>query len=269
MKALAAFFLAVLALPAAEPVRQTWTIDGVEREALVHVPAAGAKSDPAPLIFFFHGRSGKMADTARRHALHTHWPEAVVVFPQGLPTPALKGKGDNLQPGWQVVPGQYADRDLRFFDAMLASLKKDHRIDDRRIYVTGTSNGGGMTFLLWGERGSVFAAVAPTCTAARALSATQTEAALRRLPHLPSFHAAGEKDTTIPIADQLATITLIRESRSLGAGTPWGQPPERFSTFYPSKTGAPLVTYLYPGGHGLPSDVSPILVKFFQQHRRP
>ena len=251
----------------AELARRTWTIDGTVREALVHVPAASGT--PAPVLFFFHGRSGKVAEVAARHPFHTYWPEAIVVFPQGLPVAALRGDGGNLQPGWQVAPGQHDDRDLRFFDTLLASLRRELRVDDRRVYVSGTSNGGGMTYLLWSQRASVFAAIAPTCTAARALTATASADAIRRLAPLPSLHVAGEKDATIPFADQLQTIDLVREGRACGPGVPWGSPPQRYATLHPSSSGAPLVTYVYPGGHGLPSDVTPVIVKFFREHRRP
>ena len=47
---------------AAEPERRTWTVDSVEREALVYVPAEAtrdaAKSKSAPLVFVFHGHGG-------------------------------------------------------------------------------------------------------------------------------------------------------------------------------------------------------------------
>ncbi len=254
---------------AADLVRLTWRVGEVEREALVHVPKDATRT-PAPLVFFFHGRSGKMDDTARRHALDTHWPEAIVVFAQGLPTPALRGDGSQLQPGWQTMPGQFDDRDLRFFDVMLAGLRRDYRVDERRIYATGTSNGGGMVFLLWSQRPDAFAAFAPTCTAARALATSQSDDAVRRLRALPSLHVVGDKDTTIPPAEQLRTIALLREARRSGPGVPWGDPPDPLGTLHPSPDGAaPLVIYLYPGGHGLPSSITPVLVRFFQAHPRP
>lgn len=254
---------------AAELVRQTWDVDGVTREALVHVPVAAADAKPAPLLFFFHGRNGKVVQVSKQHPLHQHWPEALLVYPQGLPTPALGGKGNDVKPGWQGLKGIQGDRDLRFFDVMLAALKKAHRIDERRIYLTGSSNGGGMTFLLWAERGSTFAAIAPSCTSARAMVTVEGEGSISKLIAVPSFHIAGEKDTTVPLVDQVKTIDLLREARKLGPGQPWGNPPVPGCTLYPSSSGTPLITWIYPGGHGLPTNSAPLLVTFFKEHAKP
>ncbi|MFY8056754.1 MAG: hypothetical protein ACOVRM_03375, partial [Planctomycetaceae bacterium] len=59
--------------------------------------------------------------------------------------------------GWQKSAGDQQDRDLKFFDVVLQSLRSEYRVDDRRIYATGHSNGGGFTYLLWSERSAVFA----------------------------------------------------------------------------------------------------------------
>jgi len=40
-------------------------------------------------------------------------------------------------------------------------------------------------------------------------------------------------------------------------------------TLYPSKTGTPLVTYIYPNGHQFPQEALPVIVKFFKEHVKP
>ena len=42
------------------------------------------------------------------------WPEAIVVYPQGLPTPGLIMDEKGEKPGWQREPGKQQDRDLKF-----------------------------------------------------------------------------------------------------------------------------------------------------------
>src|SRR5689334_13268912 len=113
--------------------RREWTIDGANREALLHVPAT-AKTTPAPLVFVFHGHGGSMKSSARSFHIHTLWPEAIVIYPQGLNTPGRLTDPEGKLPGWQATIGDQGDRDVKFFDTMLASLKSDYKVDERRIY---------------------------------------------------------------------------------------------------------------------------------------
>jgi poly(3-hydroxybutyrate) depolymerase len=51
-------------------------------------------------------------------------------------------------------------KDIEFFDALLAKLQADYRIDADRIYVIGMSNGGYFAHLVGKERSTLIAAVA-------------------------------------------------------------------------------------------------------------
>src|SRR5213083_1340976 len=115
---LAAFFLAATFTVRADEslVRREWKVDGVVREALVHVPASAA-TEPAPVVFAFHGHGGTMSNAARMFSFHTRWPEAIVVYMQGLNTPGRLTDPDGKAPGWQRSVGDQSDRDLNFFDA--------------------------------------------------------------------------------------------------------------------------------------------------------
>ncbi len=62
--------------------------------------------------------------------------------------------------------GAEQDRDLKFFDAVLLKLKSDYQVDKSRTYATGNSNGGNFTYLLWSQRGEVFASVARSAAVA-------------------------------------------------------------------------------------------------------
>lgn len=120
LPAILSFGLLTALARGAEPVPRNWMVDGVRREALVHVPVA--TGEPAPLVFVFHGHGGTARNAARTFSIHTHWPEAVVVYPQGLNTPGRLTDPEGRKPGWQHGPGEQGDRDLKFFDAMLAQL---------------------------------------------------------------------------------------------------------------------------------------------------
>lgn len=252
---LALSFMTLSAQAAEALTRQTWMVDGVERQALVH---ASTGSGAAPVVFVFHGHGGSSQNAARSFGIETLWPEAIVVYPQGLPTPGQLTDPEGKRSGWQGRPGLQDDRDLKFFDVMLAALRKDHRVDDRRIYSTGHSNGGGFTYLLWAKRGDVFAAVAPSAAAAPTV--------MKLLKPKPVMHLAGEADPLVKYTWQQATMTKLREINGCSAtGTEWAP----MATKYPSPSGNPVVTFIHPGGHQFVREAPPLIVRFFKEHARP
>jgi polyhydroxybutyrate depolymerase len=242
-------------LHAAEvPALRTWQVDGVTREALVYV-SPHAATQATPVIFAFHGHGGGMRGAARMWTYHTLWPDALVIYPQGLPTPGMLTDSAGARSGWQSAVGKQGDRDLKFFDAMLASLRKEYRVDDHRIYATGFSNGGLFTYVLWHARGDQLAAVAP-------IAAVDSSPEPKLTPK-PVFDVAGEHDPLVKFAWQEHMLDVLRRVNQCGAA----QPAEHGCVSYPSKIDAPLVTYFHAGAHEVPSAVPALIVAFFQQHR--
>jgi polyhydroxybutyrate depolymerase len=239
---------------AAEPAPTKWTVDGVEREALVYLPSTSSKAKP-PVIFAFHGHGGNMYFAARGMAFQNSWPEAIVVYPQGLPTPGIVMDLEGKKPGWQNSAGQQQDRDLKFVDAMLASLREKYSIDDSRIYATGFSNGGLFTYLLFSQRANVFAAFAP----GGAVLLPQVSLSEPR----PVFHYGGKSDRLAKFEKQEKTIEQLRKFNGCaGKGESCGTN----CTIYSSTKRAPVATFIHPLGHLYPTQVTPLIVKFFQDH---
>jgi polyhydroxybutyrate depolymerase len=235
-----------------------WTVDGIVREALLSIPAK-AKTTAAPVVFAFHGHGGNMNNSARMYHIHTLWPEAIVVYPQGLNTPGRLTDPEGKKPGWQGGIGDQGDRDLKFFDAMLASLQADFKVDAKRIYSTGHSNGGGFSYLLWAARGEKFAAFAPSAAAAMR--------SRELLKPKPMIHIAGEKDPLVKFAWQKDTMDAVRKLNQCGEGHSWDG--IAGCTLYPSKIGAPVVTFIHPGTHAYATEAPERIVKFFKQHAQP
>lgn len=232
---------------------QTWNVDGVERQGLVFAPAS-AKSEAAPLVFAFHGHGGTARAAAARFKIQQLWPEAIVIYPQGLKTPGRLTDPQGLKPGWQGRESDQGDRDLKLFDAMLKWAKETYKVDEKRIYCTGHSNGAGFTYLLWDTRGDVFAAVAPACAVA---------SSLKNMKPKPALHIGSPDDPLVKFAWQQATIDAIRK---LNGCDPQGKPDGERVTVYPSATGTPVETYIYAGGHTPPAEAWPEVVKFFKEH---
>jgi polyhydroxybutyrate depolymerase len=240
---------------------RTWQVEDLTRQALLHIPAS-ATSTSTPVVFAFHGHGGSHALAARIFACHTLWPEAIVVYMQGVRTPGALTDPEGKKTGWQSRPGDHNDRDLKFFDAVLASLKQDYKVDDRRIYATGFSHGGYFTYLLWGCRGEVLAAVAPC--------AATTQAIRAGLRPKPAMHVAGLGDNLVKWDWQKLTMEAVRRVNGCQAeGVPWAHDDVLTAVEYPSPGGTPFVAVTYRGSHAFPAGTGALIVRFFKEHVRP
>jgi polyhydroxybutyrate depolymerase len=111
---------------------------GMERCYLLYVPPSLDRSQPAPLVVNIHG----FASNPRIQVATTRWNDIAdreglaVVYPQGTSFPLR----------WNTNPATNSPvDDVQFFDDLMAELDRVLTIDRRRVYLTGFSNGGGMT----------------------------------------------------------------------------------------------------------------------------
>jgi polyhydroxybutyrate depolymerase len=137
---------------ASAPSDGAHTIDvkGVSRTYLLHEPAAHTGESPLPLVIALHSYPGSGATLrsivgldakADRHGF-------LVAYPDG------QAGGFNA-----LVCCGSAD-DVAFLQALTQHLIGTGRVDPDRVYVTGISNGGDMTFRAAVELSELFAAVA-------------------------------------------------------------------------------------------------------------
>ncbi len=249
--------LASPALADATTKRVAWDVDGVEREALVVVPAGKPPEAGWPMVFAFHGHGGNMRNTMRRFAVHTHWPKCVAVYMQGIPGVVGIVDKEGKKTGWQKNAGDVGDRDLKFYDVALKDLLKRLKVDANRVYAMGHSNGSRFANVLWVTRGDTLAAI---CS-----SGGQGGRLIRQAKPKSIFVIAGEKDRLVPYAGQMLSVRMIRRLLATDSDT---AKKDGLLTVEPGKDDLELVTYLHPGGHAFPVDVMPHVVKFFQRHKR-
>lgn len=235
-----------------------WDVDGVERTALVRIPEL-APGEQVPLVYVWHGHGGNARSTARKFAIHEHWPAAIVVHPQGLPTRGQLTDPEGLRSGWQTKGAAKDNRDLRFFDVMHEDLVGLGIVDPELVFSTGHSNGGGFTYTLFVERPDRLAAIAPS-------SSTSGRHRGRDLPDMPVFHLAGRNDELVRMAWQQATIDQLRRHFGCGDPEPWGDHPD--CLVHPSPKGDRLVTCVHDGGHALPEFAGGLFTRFFKEHAR-
>ena len=137
--------LASVALFASSAVADNLNVNGANRSMLVYAPS-GIEKD-RPLIIQMHGMNQdapyqknaakweSIADTAR----------FVVVFPNG----------ENK--AWDIS----GDKDLNFIKAIINEMYSKYGIDKKRVYVSGFSMGGMMSYHVANKMGDQIAAIAP------------------------------------------------------------------------------------------------------------
>jgi polyhydroxybutyrate depolymerase len=206
-------------------------------------------------VLVFHGHGGTSAQAARSFGIHDAWPEALVIYPQGLPTPGQITDPEGRLPGWQHVPFGEGDRDLKFVDVMLAWARQERHIDSTRVFAAGHSNGGSMVYVLWAARARDFAAFAPSSSVFR------PDAVAKAIPK-PAFIVSGRQDPLVPFrAQQLSLSRVLTLNQAATGEQPW----DGTAQLHKSKNGTDVVTYIHPGGHQLPTDAGAQMVKFFKQ----
>lgn len=226
----------------------TLTVDGVERQFIAYAPLT-KDARPRPLVFAFHGHGGNMRYSLSRFKFNKTWPQAVSLYPQGLPTKGMTDP-DGKKNGWQQRVNTEGNRDEKFLDAMLEWAKKNNRIDEKNVFSMGHSNGGAMTMVAWNSHPNLFKGLGVCCGGGRTLPENKPTAL---------FSVSGRNDPIVKFAgQQLSFNSAKRVNGATGEGKPYGNN----STIWEGK--APSVWYVSDGGHELPEEALDQLTKFFK-----
>ena len=132
----------------------TLTFDGEQREYRVYVPRSLADG-PSALVVMMHGGFG----SAEQAELGYGWDRQaeedgfIVAYPEGI--------GRSWNGGGCCGPAMKRDvDDVGFIEAMVAEIGTGIDLDAQRVFATGMSNGGIMSYRLACES-DLFAAIAP------------------------------------------------------------------------------------------------------------
>lgn len=129
--------------------------DGGQRDYILYVPDNYTGEISYPLVFNFHGYTSNANDQMNYGDFRSIADTAgfLVVHPMGLND---NSGTSHFNVGWG---GSNVD-DLSFVDNLIDSLSSAYNIDQNRIYSTGMSNGGFMSYHLACNLGDRFAAIA-------------------------------------------------------------------------------------------------------------
>ena len=156
------------------------------RSFVTYIPAIYSESQPVPLIFNFHGRSSnsfqqmvygdfrQIADTAN----------FIIVHPQAKP-------GITSSNSWGL--GLMSNDDIDFINELYSYLLSLHNIDTNKIYSTGMSNGGYMSYQLACHLSDKIAAVASVSGA----MGTQTQLNCNPTRPIPILEIHGTADSIL------------------------------------------------------------------------
>lgn len=242
------------------------TSGGYDRQATIVVPRGFKQGDTLPVVVVLHGAGGNggtmldkcgWADKADAEGFIAIAPDGLGALPR-QPTKFLTNPG--LWNSGQLRPRSPRARidDVAFIRALLDDLQGKLNYDASRVFCTGHSNGGGMTFRLAADLSDRFAAVG-TVAGQMALAAPKPA------KPLPMLYILGTEDPLLPlqggevkspwgtrtagrVADFLATW-----AKAIGCDTE----PKVISESdnvqrleYPSSDVGPTLTVMYLQGHG-------------------
>jgi polyhydroxybutyrate depolymerase len=273
--------------------RRTFSFAGVDRAYELAVPEGYDGESKVPLVLNLHGFT---SDIDEQNAL-SHMPEVagargyVVVTPQALNVDVPLPDGTLNAPLWNIadaftVPAEDADvqyeagDDVGFLLALLDELERTLCVDVDREYVTGMSNGAGMTVVLICTDDRRFAGAAPVAgvnlaTICAAQRATPTIAFHGDADALVDYRGGSIYGYDLGLPSVEERMTELARLGGCDAAPATTQPSEnaRHAVWScPEGMGAELYT-IVGGGHTWPGaaqhvDATELMLDFFDAHRR-
>lgn len=174
-------------------IDKTIEYNGSPVKYVVFVPRGYNPEKPHPTILFLHGSGETGTDGWKQVAQGLgsaiqwnvdRW-NYLVMFPQKPPT----------RGGWMEHEKLILD--------ILEKTKREYKVDESRLYITGLSMGGYATWSLICKYPSMFAAAAPICGAGNPAEAA-------KIKDLPIWNFHGDKDPAVPIAKSQEMIEAVK-----------------------------------------------------------
>ncbi len=158
----------------------------------VYVPSKYDPAKPTPLVVALHGMGGD------ENSYFTFYDNGIVkreAEAHGFIVVCPKGRGSA-----SMYLGE-AERDVL---DVITAIKRDYKIDEDRVYLTGHSMGGYGTWSLAIKYPALFAAIGP-------ISGGGNPAALKAITHVPEIVIHGDKDPTVPVERSRVMVKAAKE----------------------------------------------------------
>ncbi|MFN9753445.1 MAG: alpha/beta hydrolase family esterase, partial [Planctomycetota bacterium] len=180
-----------------------FTVGNQNRRALVvNAPVDGSRR---PTVLALHGGQGS-AEVMRANSLFDPVAKAngvMVVYPEGTDF----GQGRHAWNTGYLLRRQVRDADdIAYLDTLIDKLIAEHGADPERIYMTGGSNGGMMTYVYAVARPERLAAVAPVVASMFSFEKKPS------VP-LPILIINGAKDEEVPLEGGMSRNSLVSRAQ--------------------------------------------------------
>lgn len=170
---------------------------GLERSYLLHIPPSHDNNTPLPLVVVLHGGGGSPENIEKTTGFSKKADEEgfIVVYPEGV--------GGTWNAGYCCGPAMKNQvDDVGFILKVIADVGGRQKIDQKRIYATGFSNGAMMSYRMACEAPYEFAAIA---SVSGAIGGKTMDDSSLYLPNKPSqpvsvivFHGTDDQHVLYP-----------------------------------------------------------------------
>jgi len=275
----------------------TMVVDGRTRSYVVVLPPKYYESsDYFSLVIALHGGggSGTQFETSTGLTVKANAAKFVVVYPDGVPnTSLLKARTWNAGGCCDYAVDNNIN-DVKFISELIDKLVATYNINPKKVYATGHSNGGMLSYRLACELSNKIAAIAPNastmvitqpCAASRPVSVLHMHSILDNNVPYKGGVGSGFSNHYNPPIDSVLKGWQLKNQCAQPARVITDNSNYTFTKWYDCLNNVNIYYYLMKdGGHswpgGLPGSLvgdtpstvinaNDLLWEFFQQHQLP
>jgi polyhydroxybutyrate depolymerase len=286
-----------------EPVNNTYrfngtiTVDGLDRTYALNLPPNYYEAANFSLVIAMHGGGGsaQQFESTNKLTEKANAAKFIVVYPEGVQsTGILKARSWNAGGCCDYAVAQNIN-DVKFISLLIDKLAATYKIDAKKVYATGHSNGGMLSYRLACELSNKIAAiapngctmVAPSCNPVRAVPVLHMHSVLdQNVPYQGGLvNGTGTQGVYMPPLDSVMNVWSLKNTCSNIAQVVVNDNKYKLTKWTNCSGNVTVQYYLTKdGGHGWPGglpggpnsdtpstviNANDLLWDFFQQYQLP